>query len=282
MSKTALLCAGGGMRGAYGCGVLDVFLEHNINFDYAVAVSSGAANAVSFLAGQKGRNYRFYIEHPKEKEYLGLYPFIKTGSFFGLEYIYGDLSRCIDPVNYENLIANPSKLEIVATDIYSGNAKYFTKEDMSKKDYSVLMASCCVPIFCKPVKIGEHNYLDGGLADPLPVDRCLEEGCDKIIAISPRDINIPKKPENFHFAYKNILKQYPEAIKSLETRHIRQNKSIAKLKELESQGKAMIIYPSKDIKVSMFSKNNEPLKNLYANGVYDAWSKIDEIKDFLK
>ncbi|WP_348240666.1 patatin-like phospholipase family protein, partial [Salmonella enterica] len=44
---------GGGIRGTYTAGVLDVFLEEGIAFPYVIGSSAGACNACSYLSGQK-------------------------------------------------------------------------------------------------------------------------------------------------------------------------------------------------------------------------------------
>ena len=78
-----LVDVGGGERGAYGAGILDYCLEKQITFDYFAGVSAGAANIVSFLARQKGRNYRFYTEYSFRGRYMGLPAFLHSGSYFG-------------------------------------------------------------------------------------------------------------------------------------------------------------------------------------------------------
>ena len=65
MEKSGLIVEGGGMKCAYSAGILDAFLDDNVTFDYCMGVSAGAANTASYLAGQRGRNLRFYIEHAK-------------------------------------------------------------------------------------------------------------------------------------------------------------------------------------------------------------------------
>ena len=281
MSKTGLICAGGGMKGMYGCGILDYFIDNSINFDYCVAVSSGAANAAAFLAGQKGRNFRFYHDYPKNKNYSGFYPFFKTGSFFNLQYIYGELTDVIDPINYKNIQKSKTDMEIVATNIISGKAEYFSKNDYLVDNCKIIMASCAVPIICKPVKLNEQLYIDGGVAEPIPVDRCFEKDCDKIVCILPRSIDKAKKPENFHLLYKHFLKDYPNSVHALEERHTVYNNSLKKLKKLCDDGKAVIINPE-EINLNMFSKNKKAMKNLYDSGVEDAEKKIEEIKEFIK
>lgn len=61
--KIGLVVEGGGMKCAYSAGILDKFLDDHIQFDYCIGVSAGAANTLSYLAGQRGRNLRFYTEH---------------------------------------------------------------------------------------------------------------------------------------------------------------------------------------------------------------------------
>ena len=64
--KTGLVVEGGGMKCAYSAGILDRFLDEHITFDYCIGVSAGSANVASYLAGQRGRNLRFYVDHLHE------------------------------------------------------------------------------------------------------------------------------------------------------------------------------------------------------------------------
>ena len=89
--KTGLVVEGGGMKCAYSAGILDKFLDDDITFSYCIGVSAGAANTLSYLAGQRGRNLRFYTEHLSDPRYLSVHSLIRTGSLFGLQYIYGTL-----------------------------------------------------------------------------------------------------------------------------------------------------------------------------------------------
>ena len=45
-------------------------------------------------------------------------------------------------------------------------------------------ASSAIPGVCIPVEIGGETYIDGGVAEPLPVDVLSEMGVDKIIAVN--------------------------------------------------------------------------------------------------
>lgn len=101
--KIGLVAEGGGMKCAYGAGILDRFLDDNIHFSYVIGVSAGSANTASYLAGQKGRNRRFYTDHINDPDYFGAKSFLRTGNLFNLRYIYADITNSTgkDPLNYE-------------------------------------------------------------------------------------------------------------------------------------------------------------------------------------
>ncbi len=109
--KIGLVVEGGGMKCAYGAGIMDAFLDEGITFDYCIGVSGGSGNVASYLAGQRGRNLRFFTDHIHSPDYFGLKSLLKTGDLFGLEYIYGDLTRRDgeDPLDFPALMKNPSE-----------------------------------------------------------------------------------------------------------------------------------------------------------------------------
>lgn len=82
--KIGLVVEGGGMKCAYNAAILDAFLDHNITFAYCIGASGGSGNLASYLAGQRGRNLRFFTEHIHSPGYFGLRSFLKTGNLFGL------------------------------------------------------------------------------------------------------------------------------------------------------------------------------------------------------
>ena len=198
MGKIGLIVEGGGMKCAYSAGVLDAFLDAHINFDYVIAVSAGAANAASYLAGQRGRNLRFYTDWTHDPEYFGLKSYLKTGNLFGLHYIYADLTNSTgkDPLDFPALLANPTEYWMVVTDAATGTPVYFPKSALHQDDYRCIMASCALPAACKPIEIDGSLYYDGGVSDAIPVQRALTDGCDKVVAILSKPRGFVKKPEN--------------------------------------------------------------------------------------
>ena len=88
MSKIGLVLEGGGMRGLYTGGVLDALMDRQLWADYVIGVSAGACNGVSYVSGQRGRNRRINTEYVGDGRYVGVGNFLRTGSMFGMDFIF--------------------------------------------------------------------------------------------------------------------------------------------------------------------------------------------------
>lgn len=282
MSKIGLVVEGGGMRGIYGCGVLDAFLENSISFPYGIGVSAGSANLASFIAEQEGRNYRFYTSYAFDERYMGFKNFVETGSFFGMDFIYTELNEEIDPINYEKLLNNDMEYYVVAVDAVTGLPVYFNKEDVAKFRGDVFKASSAVPAMCKPIEIDGKLYFDGGISDAIPVKRAFADGCDKIVAILTRPNGYVKKPEAGKTIYSEILKEYPAIIKAMNVRHFIYNTTLKYILKLEEEGKALVFRPDNPDGVNLITRNKEQLITLYNEGKIDTEARLDELKAFME
>lgn len=274
---TGLVVEGGGMKCAYTAGILDGLLDSGIHFDYAIGVSAGASCTASFLAGQKDRNRRFFVDHIDDKGYMGLSSFLRSGSFFGLEYIYMDLtgSKGGDPLDYEAMMESGTDFRIVATDARTGKPHYFRKEEIKKDDYRFFMATCALPVMCKPVKIYERELFDGGCSDSIPYAKALRDGCDKIAVILCRPLDTVRTPQKYMGLIGRKMRNYPEIVKDLEHRHESYNEQLSGLKELVSEGRAFVFAPEKNLDISTYTKDKKKLQSFYDLAVSD-YSKNEE------
>lgn len=200
--KIGVIDVGGGMRGIYAAGVLDYCLDHQIHFDLGIGISAGSANLASYFAGQPRRNLQFYSEYALRKEYMGVGNFLRKRSFIALDYVYGTLSNSDgeNPIDFDALYWNPAEFYILATDAETGRGRYFEKDSITRNHYDFLKASSAIPFVCRPYLIGGIPYYDGALADPVPVQKAFDLGCDKVILILtlPEDtIRTNKKTENW-------------------------------------------------------------------------------------
>ena len=284
MGKIGLIVEGGGMKCAYSAGVLDAFLDAHINFDYVIAVSAGAANAASYLAGQRGRNLRFYTDWTHDPEYFGLKSYLKTGNLFGLHYIYADLTNSTgkDPLDFPALLANPTEYWMVVTDAATGTPVYFPKSALNQDDYRCIMASCALPAACKPIEIDGGLYYDGGVSDAIPVQRALTDGCDKVVAILSKPRGFVKKPEGMRLFYSTMCRRYPNTVKALNERHLMYAKSQKRLYDLEKDGKAFIFAPSVPPKMSTYTMDRAVEQQLYDLGLQDYHTAEKALQGFMQ
>lgn len=283
MAKTGLVVEGGGMRCAYSAGLLDRFMENGITFDYCIGVSAGSANTASYVAGQKGRNIRFYTEHVGDPRYFGLRSFFKTGDIFGLEYIYGDLTNSDgkDPIDYQAIMDSPMEFKIVATNALTGKPEYFDKSQMIKDDYRHIMASCAIPAACRPVEVEGNKYYDGGVADSIPVQRALDDGCERLVVILSKPKDFVRKRQSLRAVYSLMCRKYPQIVKEINTRHIEYAKQKEFVSELENEGRAFVFAPDDTVNVSTFNMDIKKERQLYDMGLSHFDSRFEEFARFM-
>ncbi len=277
---TGILDVGGGMRGIFGAGVTDCLLDEKVYLPYCIGVSAGSANLISYIAKQRGRNYRFYTRYAMRPEYMSLQNFLKKRSYFDLDYVYGTLSVTggEDPVDYDAFFRAGQTLITVATRADNGKPQYFTNADFHKDDFSPLKASCAIPGVCRPYKVGDSLYFDGGVADPVPVEKALADGCDRLLVVLTKPLDFVKKPEHFRAAYTRALRAYPNIVKELKMRADVYNRGVEKARALASEGRAVILAPAGGYYVTAFTKNEKKLERLYREGYEAAQNALSKLK----
>lgn len=277
---TGILDVGGGMRGIFGAGVTDCLLDEKVYLPYCIGVSAGSANLISYIAKQRGRNFRFYTRYAMRPEYMSLQNFLKKRSYFDLDYVYGTLSVTggEDPVDYDAFFNAGQTLITVATRADDGKPQYFTNADFHTDDLSPLKGSCAIPGVCKPYKVGDSLYFDGGVADPVPVEKALADGCDRLLVVLTKPLDFVKKPEHFRAAYTRALRAYPNIVKELKMRAEVYNRGVEKARALASEGRAVILAPAGGYYVTAFTKNEKKLERLYREGYEAAQNALSKLK----
>lgn len=281
--KYGLVVEGGGMKCAYNAAILDLFLDEGITFDYCIGVSAGSGNLVSYLAGQRGRNLRFFTEHIHDPEYFGLRSLLKTGDLFGIHHIYGDLTRAggKDPLDFPAFLNNPTEYEAVVTNALTGKPEYFGKEAMKQDDYRLIMASSAIPAVCHPVELNGVPYFDGGLTDAIPVRRALEKGCDRLVVILSKNRDYVKKPQGMRPLYRLACRRYPRIVEALNRRHTVYNQNFQEVFALEQAGTAFVLAPSEPLHVGTYSMKEEAERALYDLGLQDFAAQKENLQNFL-
>lgn len=266
--RTALIDVGGGFRAIFGAGVMDRYQEEGITFDHCYGVSAGSANMVSFLAGQHGRNHKFYTEYAFRKEYASFDSYVKHHNFANLDYVYGTLSNHDGeyPVDYEAFAANPTGFTVIACNALDGSAKYFDKSDVHYDDFNIMKASSAVPVACEPYVIDGIPYFDGGIVDPVPVQKAIDDGYDRIVLVLTRPKDVLREQKRDIAPARILRHSYPAAAERLLNRYATYNDEVALAKEYERDGRVLILAPDDLCGLSTLSKSFEGLELMYRKG----------------
>lgn len=282
MANVGLILEGGGMRGSYTAGVLDAFLDMDIHMEDVIGVSAGAANAISYVSGQHGRNLTIYNTCINRK-YLSFWNFLTTGSFFGMKYVFYEVTRNIIPFDYTSFKNSHKKLTIVATNVETGKPFYKQLCDLDEdSDMKYLCATAAIPMASTIVKVDGHTLMDGGASDSIPIEYSLKKGNSKNIIVLTRN-------EGFYHEKSRLswlpYVRYPFRRKFAHTianRYEYYNKSIALAEQQEREGNALIIRPTKPIVAGRMEKDPEKLSAQYEIGYQDAIAQKERLQLFLQ
>lgn len=278
--KTGLVLEGGGCRGIYTAGVLDVFMENGVDFDGVIGVSAGAAHGCSFVSKQKGRSIDYYMKYCNDPRFMSIRSWLKEGNVVGVEFSYHELPEKLVPYDFDAFKKSDTEFYVVVTNVETAKAEYIKMNDMLE-DIDYLRASASLPYFSRIVDIKGNKYLDGGCADSVPVDEFIKMGYDKNVVILTRPETYRKKPE-LSFLAKAVYRKYPEFAKLLLKRHEEYNRNIEHIKELEKEGKVFVIRPKSDLNLGRIEHNAEKIKTAYDKGVDDGKEYISKLIEWLK
>jgi len=278
--KTVLVLEGGAMRGIYTAGVIDVLLEQNIKVDAIIGVSAGAIYGINYGSKQIGRAIRYNKKYVKYRNYMSFYSLLTTGNLVNKDFCYYKIANELDKFDYQEFNKTNLDFHVVITNLETGKAEYHKIKEI-ENEIEYIRASSSMPLVSKTVYLNNKPYLDGGASDSIPVQKAIELGYERIIVVLTRPIEYQKPKVNIK-PYKLMYKQYPNFIKTMENRHIMYNEETKKVKELEKEGKIIVIRPSKDLNIKRLEKNLTKIDNMYQLGKTDCINKLDDLNNYLK
>lgn len=282
--KTGLVLEGGGCRGVFTTGVLDVMMERGLTFDYCVGVSAGAGNAMNFKSRQPGRAFEITAGLGGQS-YFGLSQIRKSGKLLDLDLLYRTMSFEGDrPFDFAAYYENPMVCEYALTCLETGQAAYFEENVYQNRLLDIVKASSSLPGICPPVVIDGLHYLDGGIADAMPVFHALGRGCKKVVLVTT------KPADNLHptdytrlrpFLSKLYRGRYPAFYAALMTRVKRYFAQLDEILELERAGQILILRPEFcDIKC--LERDHQRMRAYYHQGRRIADERWDDLTAYLR
>lgn len=278
--KTGLILEGGGMRGIYTAGVLDVFMEKKLRFDGVIGVSAGAIHGSSFVAQQRGRSIRYYKKYCGDKRFMSIWSLLRTGNIVGEQFCYHDLPERLDPFDYQTFRKSNTEFYVTCSNVETGKPEYLRIRDM-RGDVDLMRASASLPCVSKIVKVRGMKLLDGGCTDSIPAAAFRRMGFEKNVVVLTRHDGYVKKAENSRMA-RWIYREYPDFVKAMANRHLVYNRTVKQIRSLERKGELFVLSPSVELTTGRMEHNPHEIEKTYQIGRRDAEKRIEELLEWLK
>ena len=279
--KTGLVLEGGGMRGLFTMGVLDVWMENGIEVDGAAGVSAGAAFGCNYKSRQIGRGVRYNVKYANDWRYKSYRSLLLTGDIFGAEFCYEKLPKELDPFDYEAFRENPMEFYAVVTNLETGRAMYKRLTDCGDRDMMWIRASASLPVVSRVVKIGKYRLLDGGISDSIPLHFMEGRGYGRNIVILTQPQGYIKEQSKMLPLVKVALCKYPKAVEAMENRHFMYNRETAYVAQREAEGTAFVLRPDAPLAIDNMETGEDELMRVYNHGREVAERTLSDVKLFL-
>lgn len=269
--RTALILSSGAMRGAYQCGVLKAFKEHDLQFDVVIGSSAGAYNGVRYLSNQMDICEEIYVTDLPGGRFINPRNLFIPGShFLNLDYLVDEIcnmkSRFID---MDEVNRSPSEFYITALEYDTMMTRFF---DAKKHDIHLLLkATAAIPfLYSGKVMINGVRYIDGGLLEPVPLSKALQLGCKKLYVVMNYS-EADGKPSYF----KQLICKMPGRIPRLMAEHDRLKKEAKQfLRQTHDDLSLTVIRPRHSMSVGRFTSDGEKLQSCIDTGYSDGLELI--------
>ena len=279
--KTGLIMEGGAMRGLFTAGVTDVLMQRGVRFDGAVGVSAGAAFGCNYKSGQIGRVLRYNTRFCRDRRYCGLHALLTGGNIYSADFCYGEVPLELDKFDFAAYERNPMEFYVVCTDADTGRAVYHRWDSYADHGFDWIRASASMPLVSRMVEIDGRRYLDGGIADSIPVKFFQSLGYDRnvVILTRPRGYRKEKSP-----ALGLIRKKYrsPALTEAMARRHIVYNATLDYIDQEERAGRLLVIRPAAPLPAGRVERDPQKLRATWGAGRRAAEARIAEIQAYLK
>ncbi len=277
--KTALIVEGGGQRGVFSFGITDTFINRNYDpFDIYMGVSNGVAVLCWYLIRETDNNLEKML-YAAKGDYLSYKNIFIGKDIIKFHQMYEDGEKMFKP-SMEKIKKNLKGKDYIAvvTDAIEANAEYYSFGDgewMPK-----MIASGTLPILVRtPSLIDGRRKFDGGVADPLPVEKAYEMGAKKIILIRTYEKKFRRKLKIENYIGALLSREYPKLRKALLVHDKTYNRALDFINNPPSDCEIVQLCPPEKLKSKRDSKNIEILKADYNLGKKVAKVYLDGLEN---
>lgn len=271
----ALIVEGGGSRGVFSFGVIDSFIKASYNpFDIHLGVSNGAVVQLWYLLEVSNYNLDKML-FSASKKYVRYSNIFFNKSIMEFQKVYQDANK-VFPINFDRLKMNlkNKKFLVVVSDAETAKTEYI---ELTRDNYiNEMLASGSLPILMKnPIYINGKRKYDGGITDPLPVQKAYEMGAKEIVVIRTHEKEFVRKNKLENYLAAIATRSYPEISRALKMNSNLYNSSLEFINNPPVDCKITQICPPYRLKTRRATINHSIMKSDYHIG-------IDQGKKFLK
>ena len=277
--KIGLVLEGGAMRGMYTAGVLDAFLDKDFWVDGIISVSAGALFGVNYPSRQKGRAIRYNKKFISDKRYISFKSLVRTGNIVNKDFAFYEVPFKYDVFDNKTFKESDIDFYVAVTNLQTAQAEYVKLIDPLAQ-MEVLRATSAMPYVSRPVEIDGIPYLDGAIADSIPVEQMQKLGYDKIIVILTRTLDY-RKSKPMTWIAKWFYRHYPHFADAVNQRYAMYNRQVENVIKLAEKGDIFVIRPSVDLKIKRIEKDPNKLQAMYELGMKDMQLQWKNLLDYL-
>ena len=170
----ALVLGSGGARGYAHIGVIEVLEQQGIHPDFIVGTSAGSIVGSIYASGKTAAELHDIALNLKPNDVRDVNVSLK--GFFNGQKVENYINRQVNNTPLQNL---KIPMYVVATELKNGEKTVFNYGNTGQ----AVRASTAIPSMFVPTKIGDTEYVDGGLVSPVPVQVARDLGADIVIAV---------------------------------------------------------------------------------------------------
>jgi len=279
-----LVLEGGGMRTTYTGGVLDAFMDAGVDLGYVIGVSAGANAGGHYVAGQRERSHRVFVDLVADPRYAGWRNVVRERSWFGMDFLFRTLPDELAPFDYEAFESSPRTLVSGVTDCTTGRALYYAQHDRDPRWYvhTLQRASCSLPVLSPPVLVEGTPCVDGGVSDSIPILRAVRDGNPRNVVVLTRNAGYRKPPPRFRGLGRVLLRRYPALCAALLRRPAVYNASLDLVERMERAGAAFVLRPVRSLVVGRLERDPARLEALYRQGYDETVARMPDLEVWLR
>ena len=285
MRRAGMVLEGGATRGVFTAGVLDFLMEKEYYIPYVVGTSAGACNATGYVSRQPGRMKNCSIIKDDQYRYITVKNTLKNHTLLDMDLMFKKYPEEIFPFDYDTFFQSDMQCEMVVTNCLTGQAEYLSEHHNKNRMMSICRASSSMPLVTKIVTVDGKPYLDGGLADSVPIIHSLKTGHSRNVIVLTRDKGYRKKDSRRSKAVQicqmKYGKTYPNLIKTMQKRSMIYNKTMDYIDKWEEEGKVFVIRPEMK-PISRLEQNTERLEEFYFHGYQIMEEEFERMRYFLE